>query len=115
LIAKQTDALTSTTLRHPFGPQLTGEFRRRLLFRQSLFTTIAFLRGVKAMASQGSGGSRQLYGVILRDKCKTADADTLSAYKTVAEDLLKDLNGPDADDIKGAIKELDHAIASKKK
>jgi hypothetical protein len=37
----------------------------------------------------------------------------LKAYKTVAEDLLKSHSGPDADDLKSAIKELDHAIASK--
>jgi hypothetical protein len=62
-----------------------------------------------------SGTIRPLYGVIIRDKCKYADVNTLSAYKTVAEDLLKDHSGPDADDLREAVKELDKAIASKKK
>jgi hypothetical protein len=65
------------------------------------------------MASSGSGGIRPLYGVIIRDKCKTADAATLTAYKIVAEDLLKSHGGDDSD-LKDAVKELDHAIAAKK-
>jgi hypothetical protein len=62
-----------------------------------------------------SGPIRPLYGVIIRDKCKSADAATLKAYKTVAEDLLKDHSGPDADDLKAAVKDLDAAIAAKGK
>jgi hypothetical protein len=65
------------------------------------------------MASS-SGNFRPLYGVVIRDKCKTADKDTLMAYKKVAEDLIKGQSGPDADDLKGAVKELDQAIAAKK-
>ena len=61
-----------------------------------------------------SGTIRPLYGVIIRDKCKAADAATLKAYKHVAEDLLKDHQGPDADDLKNSLKELDAAIAAKK-
>jgi hypothetical protein len=61
-----------------------------------------------------SGTIRPLYGIIIRDKCKSADKDTLMAYKKVAEDLIKDQSGPDADDIKSAVKELDQAIAAKK-
>jgi hypothetical protein len=60
-----------------------------------------------------SGPIRALYGVVIRDKCKYADANTLKAYKTVAEDLLKDHSGPDADDLKNSLKELDAAIKSK--
>ena len=60
-----------------------------------------------------SGPIRPLFGVIIRDKCKTADAATLKAYKTVAEDLLKDHKGPDAEDLKDSLKELDAAIAAK--
>jgi hypothetical protein len=60
-----------------------------------------------------SGTIRPLYGVVIRDKCKTSDVDTLRAYKTVAEDLLKDHNGADAKDLQDALKELDKAIASK--
>ena len=56
-----------------------------------------------------SGTIRPLYGVVIRDKCKSADASTLKAYKTVAEDLLKDHSGPDAADLK----DLDNAIAAK--
>ena len=62
-----------------------------------------------------SGPIRPLYGVIIRDKCTTADADTLKAYKAVAEDLLKDHEGPDAKDLKDSLKELDAAIAAKGK
>lgn len=37
------------------------------------------------MADYGGGGDiRQLYGVILRDKAKTADKETLMAYRIVA-------------------------------
>ena len=61
----------------------------------------------------GSGGIRPLYGVIIRDKCKSADLSTLQAYKVVGHDLLKDHRGPDADDLREALKELDHAIAGK--
>jgi hypothetical protein len=65
------------------------------------------------MAQAGSGGIRPLYGVIIRDKCKYADATTLRAYKTVGEDLLKDASGPDADDLRASLKELDAALAKK--
>jgi hypothetical protein len=58
-----------------------------------------------------SGTIRPLYGVIIRDKCKSSDVDTLKAYKVVAEDLLKDHKGPDAKDLAEAVKELDKAIA----
>jgi hypothetical protein len=67
------------------------------------------------MASSGSGTIRPLYGVIIRDKCKSADLDTLKAYKVVGQDLLKGHTGADADDLKEALKDLDKAIAAKKK
>jgi len=57
-----------------------------------------------------SGTIRPLYGVIIRDKCKYADLNTLMAYRTVAQDLLKDHQDKDLAD---AVKELDHAIAAK--
>jgi hypothetical protein len=60
-----------------------------------------------------SGTIRPLYGVVIRDKCKSSDVDTLKAYKTVAEDLLKDHAGDDAKDLQEAVKELDKVIASK--
>jgi len=65
------------------------------------------------MADYKSGGIVPLYGVVIRDKCKTADPATLRAYKTVAEDLLKGATGPDADDLKKSLGELD-AVLNKK-
>ena len=62
----------------------------------------------------GGGGIRPLYGVIIRDKCKTADHATLRAYKIVAEDLLKDHKGADADDLRASLKDLDKALEGKK-
>jgi hypothetical protein len=67
------------------------------------------------MASSGSGTIRPLYGVIIRDKCKTADVETLKAYKVVGHDLLKDHKGDDAKDLAEALKDLDKAIAKYKK
>jgi hypothetical protein len=61
-----------------------------------------------------SGTIRPLYGVIIHDKCKTADLATLKAYKAVAQDLAND-KGPDAEELAGLIKELDSAIAAKGK
>jgi hypothetical protein len=66
------------------------------------------------MAESHSSGLQQFYGVIVRDKCKTADHGTLQAYKTVVQDLLKDHKGADPTDLKGALAELDKALASKK-
>jgi hypothetical protein len=64
------------------------------------------------MATQ-SGGIQPLYGVIIHDKCKTADLSTLKAYRTVANDLLKGASGPAADELKASVGELDTAIAAK--
>lgn len=65
------------------------------------------------MAQSYSGGIQPLYGVVIREKAKTADHRTLQAYKTVAEDMLKGASGPDADDLKASIAELDKALAKK--
>ena len=65
------------------------------------------------MAQAGSGGIVPLYGVIIRDKCKYADGATLRAYKTVAEDMLKGASGPEADDLRASLKDLDAALAKK--
>ena len=65
------------------------------------------------MAASGSGTIRPLYGVIIHDKCKSSDLDTLKAYKIVGQDLLKD--HPDAKDLADALKDLDKAIAKHKK
>lgn len=62
-----------------------------------------------------SGTIRPLYGIIIRDKCKSSDLNTLKAYKTVAEDLLKDYEGHDAKDLADSVKDLDKAIANHKK
>jgi hypothetical protein len=67
------------------------------------------------MAQYGGGGvSRQLYGVIIRDKIKTADLATLQAYRTVGRDLAKGKEGYD-DDLHGALADLEKAIAAKQK
>lgn len=60
-----------------------------------------------------SGPIRPLYGVVIRDKCKIADLDTLKAYRTVAQDILKDYSGPDTDDLRAALGELETAIKKK--
>lgn len=67
------------------------------------------------MVASSSGGIRPLYGVIIRDKCKSADAATLKAYRIVAEDLLKDLDPghADAKGLKEALQELEHALHKK--
>jgi len=66
------------------------------------------------MAQQegGNGKNRLLYGVIIRDKIQKADRDTLIAYRTVANDLLKT---GDADDgqLRASLVDLDKAIAAK--
>jgi hypothetical protein len=56
--------------------------------------------------------SMQLYGVILRDKIKSADRETLNAYRIVAHDLLKT---GDADDgqLRAALGDLEKALATK--
>jgi Domain of unknown function (DUF1843) len=61
-----------------------------------------------------SGTIQPLYGVIIRDKCKSSDVDTLKAYRTVAYDLLKDYSGDDTRDLAAAVKELEEVIAKKK-
>jgi hypothetical protein len=68
------------------------------------------------MAQSYSGGIRPFYGVIIRDKIKTANPETLRAYKTVAEDILKDAPSGQADvqDLRDAVKELDSALSAKK-
>lgn len=54
-----------------------------------------------------SGGIRAFYAVIIHDKCKTAGPDVLRAYKTVAEDLLKDQDDPE---LREALKACDAAL-----
>jgi hypothetical protein len=69
------------------------------------------------MAQSGIGGSGNgilLYGVILRDKIKSASLETLIAYRTVAQDLAKGKDGHDGD-LHGALADLDKAIAAKQK
>jgi hypothetical protein len=58
----------------------------------------------------GGTGNRQLYGVVIRDRIKSADLATLQAYKTVAHDLLK---GGDDAELRGALADLEKAIATK--
>jgi hypothetical protein len=62
----------------------------------------------------GGGGVRLLYGVMIRDKIKTANLETLMAYSKVGHDLAKGNDGHDGD-LQGALADLDKAIAAKKK
>jgi hypothetical protein len=69
------------------------------------------------MAQHGSGGNGNgilLYGVIMRDKIKSASLETLLAYRTVGQDLAKGKDGHDGD-LHGALADLDKAIAAKQK
>jgi hypothetical protein len=68
------------------------------------------------MAEYGTGGNgnvRQLYGVIIRDKIKTANLETLQAYRVVANDLLKHNEGDDGE-LRASLADLEKAIAAKK-
>jgi hypothetical protein len=60
----------------------------------------------------GSGNGMLLYGVVIRDKTKSADLATLQAYRTVAHDLLKGTDGDDGD-LRASLGDLDKAIAAK--
>jgi len=60
--------------------------------------------------AEGSGDIRQLYGVILRDKAKTADKETLMAYRHVASDLMNGASKEAAEDLQGALADLEAAI-----
>jgi hypothetical protein len=62
----------------------------------------------------GNGNGIQLYGVIMRDRIKTASLETLLAYRTVGQDLAKGKDGYDSD-LQGALADLDKAIAAKQK
>jgi hypothetical protein len=63
------------------------------------------------MAEYGGGGDiRQLYGVILRDKAKTADKETLMAYRHVVSDLMHTATGDAAKELEGALADLEKAI-----
>jgi len=80
--------------------------------------SIRFARGPPVCQQEeqmaSSGTIQPLYGVIIRDKCKSSDVDTLKAYRTVAYDLLKDYSGDDTRDLAAAVKELEEVIAKKK-
>ena len=54
---------------------------------------------------------RPLQAVIIHDKYKRANPDTLRAYKVVAEDLLKDPRYKDSQELKDALKACDLALA----
>lgn len=60
-----------------------------------------------------SGGIQPLYGVVIRDKCQTADLSTLQAYQKVVKDLLQGASGPAADELKASLGDLDKAISGK--
>jgi hypothetical protein len=74
------------------------------------------IRQEASMAQYGSGGNgniRQLYGVIIRDRIKSASLETLQAYRVVANDLLKSNEGDDGE-LRASLADLDKAIAAKK-
>jgi hypothetical protein len=68
---------------------------------------------MEALMTEYGGGTanRQLYGVVIRDRIKSADLATLQAYRTVTHDLLK---GSDDEELRGALADLEKAIATKK-
>jgi hypothetical protein len=61
----------------------------------------------------GNGKNRLLYGVIIRDKIKTADKATLQAYRTVGHDLLTTAGDADDGQLREALADLDQALATK--
>ena len=60
-----------------------------------------------------SGNLQPLYGKIICEKAKTADLPTLKAYQTVANDLLKGHSGPEAEELRTCLGDLDKAIKAK--
>jgi hypothetical protein len=62
----------------------------------------------------GKGDNRLLYGVILRDKSKTADLDTLLAYRLVASDMMHTATGDAAKDLESGLADLEKAIQAKR-
>jgi hypothetical protein len=67
------------------------------------------------MAQYGTGGNGNgilLYGVIMRDRIKSASLETLMAYRTVGQDLAKGKDGHDGD-LQGALADLEKAIEAK--
>jgi hypothetical protein len=66
------------------------------------------------MADYGGGGDiRQLYGVILRDKSKTADLETLKAYRLVATDMMHTASKEVAKELEEALVDVEKAIQAK--
>jgi len=65
------------------------------------------------MSAAGSGINVQPYGVLIREKIKTCSLHTLRAYRTVANDMLIGASGPDADDLRASLGDLDKAIKAK--
>jgi hypothetical protein len=55
-----------------------------------------------------------LRGAIIRGKLRSANLETLLAYKVVGHDLAKGKDGHDGD-LHGALADLDKAIATKQK
>ena len=66
------------------------------------------------MADYGGGGDiRQLYGVLLRDKAKTADLETLKAYRLVATDMMHTASAEVAKELEEALVDVEKAIQAK--
>jgi len=62
----------------------------------------------------GIGDNRLLYGVIIRDKMKTADEPTLRAYLAVGKDLLKGPDVAEAGDLEAAVADLEKRLGARK-
>jgi hypothetical protein len=65
------------------------------------------------MTYGGGGDIRQLYGVILRDKAKTADLETLKAYRLVATDMMHTASKEVAKELEEALGDVEKAIQAK--
>jgi len=63
--------------------------------------------------TKGSGDIRQLYGVILRDKAKTADLETLKAYRLVATDMMHTASKEVVAELAAALADIEKAIQAK--
>jgi len=63
--------------------------------------------------AEGSGDIRQLYGVILREKAKTADMETLKAYRLVATDMMHTSSKEIVKELEDALVDIEKAIQAK--
>ena len=62
--------------------------------------------------AEGSGDIGQL-GAILRDRAKTADMETLKAYRLVATDMMHSASKEVVEELKEALVDVEKAIQAK--